>query len=81
VNALMSTVKGKPEETFEHKGGSLYGKAFSYPGEVGGQRTWILHSFMATPGSLVEVVFYMQFKNDVAWAVNTWKTIRYSKPR
>jgi hypothetical protein len=77
IDVQAKAIKPSIEERFEHQSGSLKGKAFTYSSTYQGQKVWVVHSFMGSRNSLVEVVFYLQFKDHIPWAVTTWKGLQY----
>lgn len=70
-------IKPAIEEKIEHQVGAMKGRAFTYPDSYQGQKVWVVHGFMGSKNSLAEVTFYLEAKENIHWAVETWKGLQY----
>jgi hypothetical protein len=72
---LDSQVDPSEGEVIEHSAGAVVGRAVFKPVEEDGQPAWNLMAYSVAEGSFCLCNIYIQSRDDLAWAVEVWKTL------
>jgi hypothetical protein len=77
---VLAEVNPNPTERFEEIGtdeGELRYASW-YPEDVDGGRRWALYGYVVRRGSYVQSAFFSPRAEDRDWALDTWRSLRFS---
>ncbi|HEV3168572.1 MAG TPA: hypothetical protein VGZ22_31490 [Isosphaeraceae bacterium] len=67
----------QPDRVWEREEPGLYGRASMLLEQGGEPRCWTLTALTASPLSIALFSFYFDDDDDLAWALDTWRSIRF----
>jgi hypothetical protein len=77
---VLSEVNPNPAERFEEAGTDEDELRYAswYSEEVDGHRQWALYCYVVRRGSYVQAAFFSDLAEDQAWALATWRSLRFT---
>jgi hypothetical protein len=77
ARAILRELDLPEGETYEHRDGAVLGRAVILPHEEDGERRWNLKAYSAVDGGFALCNVFVSDRDDLAWALEVWKTLRH----